>query len=475
MKTIGYIKRKHTSQITDSPWGFHIHGAFLMPEQYPVETLKKITAETGVKWARVVVHWSENEKAEGKFDWRVIDQEIDSLQELGIKVFITIYQGPIPAHYENAGKLFECTTYTSKSYEAFPVYVKALVEHFAGRVQHYQLFNEPGHGKAQNGWPAEEHARLILKIGDIVHGVDKDLKFMVYGEKYEYTKELLAIPGVAERMDVFNYHHYDPEPEKFSEICGEMRRLVHEKRPGIPFWCTECGYASSGDTIHGRFDAPWGLNIQAKLLLRNLLTDLKDGIEKSFFFSNVEFYTGCSSRGEGFSAHAVIQHTTWQPKPSYYAYANLAAVIDGSWKKTRLTPALKITHPGCFFGIGPHEHRYPCEPCSLVLRREDALLLAYWLPWRAQELIKPARVQIRLPANGISFKEPVLVDLMTGEVFEPVSSEIGLEVPLADYPFLLTERSALEMAVIPQQPTYDEMVSRLHWKYDKRPDLLFKA
>ena len=60
----------------------------------------------------------------------------------------------------------------------------------------------------------------------------------------------------------------------------------------------------------------------------------------------------------------------------------------------------------------------------------------------------PARADLTI--QGIALREPVLVDLLSGEVY-PVSveqTEQGLrlvDMPLADYPYALVERSHVEL------------------------------
>jgi len=78
-------------------------------------------------------------------------------------------------------------------------------------------------------------------------------------------------------------------------------------------------------------------------------------------------------------------------------------------------------------------------------------------------MIKPARVRVEWPE--VSWSEPACVDLLSGEVWEVEIKEGAVEVPLADYPMILTERSVLELADKPQQPGYDEMGRKLRWTY----------
>ena len=165
----------------------------------------------------------------------------------------------------------------------------------------------------------------------------------------------------------------------------------------------------------------------------------------------------------GYNTKGLIQHSTWQPKPAYYALGNLAATIDHSWLPVDEEAEIDVVNPGIFYGIGPHEDRFPCVPWQFAMRRDGVPMLAYWLPWRPQEIIEAATVRIAWP--GVSWKEPVCVDLLSGAVTEAKLSGGEAEVPMADYPMLLTERRALALADTPQQPSYDELVAKLRWTY----------
>jgi hypothetical protein len=61
----------------------------------------------------------------------------------------------------------------------------------------------------------------------------------------------------------------------------------------------------------------------------------------------------------------------------------------------------------------------------------------------------------------VSWSERACIDLLNSEVSEIAIKEAVLEVPLADYPMILTERNVLQLADEPQQPGYDEIVRKL--------------
>jgi hypothetical protein len=76
-------------------------------------------------------------------------------------------------------------------------------------------------------------------------------------------------------------------------------------------------------------------------------------------------------------------------------------------------------------------------------------MVAWWLPWHPQEIIREG--SITLTVSSMAFKNPVLIDLLDGEVYsvEMKKSDDGsssfINVPLADYPFVIAERGEIEV------------------------------
>jgi hypothetical protein len=191
------------------------------------------------------------------------------------------------------------------------------------------------------------------------------------------------------------------------------------------------------------------------------------GAEVSIYFLVVEFHgnlhPGSPDLRTGYNAKGLVQHTTWQLKPAFYALQNLTAAIDGSWALVDETAEIEVIDPGTFYGIGSHEDRFPCVPWQVAMRREQVPMFVYWLPWRPQELVEPATVRVRWP--DVSWDAPVVVDLLTGKVSEAPARGGAVEAPIADYPMVLTERSAVDLVDEPQQPDYKGVVGNLRWTY----------
>ena len=469
MALLGYLRKKTSSEIEHSPWGIE----YLIGE-YPHNLLLDRIGKSGVKWARLTVQWPSVEVAKGRYDWGLIDKLVDGLTSRGIKLFLgTGCNSHAEYHDFPKGYHFPPTD-SPEALEGYCRYAKAMVERYKDRVRHYEIWNEPN---IQSFWrpepDAKAYALLVRRVNEAIRSIDSKVKIIggalarLDPETIQYIQDFLSQPATAEAIDILTYHPYNPAPEAMLENITALREAVRQLHPGLPIWQGECGCPSSGDTIHFRGDAPWGYNVQAKWLLRRLLIDYMAGAEVSVYFLLVEFYghlyAGHPEMRMGYNTKGLVQHTTWQTKPAYYALQNLTAVIDGSWKLAADKATIEVVDPGIFYGIGTHEDRFPCAVWQITMRRESVPMLVYWLPWRPQEMIKPAKVRVEwLEAP---WSEPACVDLLSGEVWEVEIKEGAVEVPLADYPMILTERSVLELADKPQQPGYDEMVRKLRWTY----------
>ena len=99
-------------------------------------------------------------------------------------------------------------------------------------------------------------------------------------------------------------------------------------------------------------------------------------------------------------------------------------------------------------GIGDEDDAFPSKPLlSAFKSKMDTYFLAYWLPWHPQEIIQEGRIS--LVACGVRFTEPVLVDLLSGEVrgigvtVDESGAAVFKDLPLSDYPLVIVEKKEI--------------------------------
>ena len=152
----------------------------------------------------------------------------------------------------------------------------------------------------------------------------------------------------------------------------------------------------------------------------------------------------------GVNEKCVLESPGLNPKPAYFAYQNLCAVFDGRYKPVKIMSKVTIDDPGIFRGVGDEDDAFPSIPLvSSFKTATDKYFIAYWLPWYPQEIIREGR--ITLAAGDAKFKDPVLIDLLDGEVHsvEFTVEDSGIlfkNIPLADYPYVIVERGEVEIS-----------------------------
>jgi len=476
MGAVQYLEKKTSDEMERSPWGLHFHSM----REVADETMIGWIVQSGVKWTRLQAPWPRVETRKGHYNWGKVDCIVDAFASHGIRIFMGFGCSSHHAYQDFPEGYLYPPTRAPEALDGWTRYVTAAVERYRDRIRHFEIWNEP------NGvvfWrpkaDAHEYAQLVARSSAAIRSVDIDIKILggvlsgvidrlPYAREFmEGLRDFMPEREAASAFDYLCYHPYNPCPEVTFESIVEIREAVDELQPNARLWQGECGCPSSGDTIHFRSFDPWGYNIQAKWLLRRLLTDYKVGAEVSTYFLAAEFFgtlqPGCPELRTGFNTKGLVQHTTWAKKPAFYALQNLTALVDGDWTLSAEEAEIEVVSPGTLYGVGPHEDRFPCVPWQVVLRRGSTSMLAVWVPWRPQEFVKSGTVRTTLA--GQSWNEPVVVDPLTGQVSPAVETGGAVELPLSDYPFFGPERSVLALANERQQPSHEEILSRLRWTY----------
>ena len=88
----------------------------------------------------------------------------------------------------------------------------------------------------------------------------------------------------------------------------------------------------------------------------------------------------------------------------------------------------------------------PIEVVGLTGSGGDAV--TYYVPWRIQQYVKPATMNVTM--NNVSIEDPVVVDLLTGQVYEAEAFSKGKRltvkgVPLTDYPMAIVSRAQVKL------------------------------
>ncbi|OVE79687.1 hypothetical protein BVY01_01795 [bacterium I07] len=478
LKRLGTLKPRHATEISRSPWG-------IQAGTLDADLLER-AAEIGVKWTRLGASWKSIERQKGVYDWSETDRAFDAVLKIGITPFVTLgtsnalYSKPIkgkdPKLVAIYGQNPAPPIYNKKAMTAWLRFVRTAVQRYKDRIQYWEVWNEPNHHHYWGAKPdGRDYGRLLKATAKVIREVDPEAIILggsMAGLSPKFMDDFLS-QGTEGLVDIITYHNYGAIPETRIYKAVEAWKIIENYNPVIELWQGECGYPSHSSTRDYRGTSPWGLNIQAKWLLRQAFTDIffcRASMSNYFKLvhnrgrgdkpdrkelRNIDHVLGNPERGGsrvksvGVNEKCLLENPGLNPKPAYFAYQNLCTLLDSRYERVEIKHEIKIKEAGIFYGIGPEDDSFPSIPLvASFTTGEGHYLIAYWLPWHPQEIIRPAVIDLVMP--GIGFSDPVLVDLLTGQVFglsEKVhrfGSGHFSAIPLADFPWIIIERDEIQ-------------------------------
>lgn len=458
---IGSLQHKNSVEIDSAPWGVEFN---VLPPHFDQKPSKLSKADTlatftkkllekaagiGLKWARVSVNWSTIEDASRSYHWQYLDQIVDGLKKRKIEPYICINGG----HPVHTGKLPPVVSETGM--QAWLQFVEAMVQRYNSKVRYWEIWNEPNYKSFWKPKPdATQYVELVQKTSPLIRKNIPDA-VIIGGSMARFdmpfARKMFAL-GIDSLIDVVTYHPYNAMPEGYlqkiaypvhtphwylrsSNPISELQNLISEHNKKIIYWQGECGYPSGLNSHGWQGTGPWGKNIQAKWLLRRMLSDLTAGAQVTAYFALREYMT-VGQHGRK-NRKGLLCLEDLQPKPAYFTYQNLVGLFpENIQSEINNKLEIEIKNEGMFYGI------LSKNIFAVTITKSDgSKFLAYWYSGRSQEYIKPATINIQC---GMNMKNAVLIDLLSGNVFDIASEKItgGTKItnaPLTDYPLFVTD------------------------------------
>ncbi|HWQ55432.1 MAG TPA: beta-galactosidase [Bryobacteraceae bacterium] len=442
----GRIKPRPSKAISASP--LSIGFETLDREGFdPARTYSHI-AESGVKWARCQTGWCRSEKRKGQYDFAWLDGVVDSLRAAGVQPWFNLGYGnvlytpgaPLPTAVGFA------PVFSEEARAGWLSYVRAMAEHYRGRVTHWEIWNEPNLGGfwRPNKPNPPDYVDLVKITGPLIRKIVPGAVIVGGGFAripYRFIEDCLRA-GMAQYIDKVSYHPYRPQPElNYASEIHALRGLLDRYKPGIGLWQGENGAPSTAakDSAGALSQLAWTETAQAKWLLRRLLSDLSLGIEVTSYFLIVDlvnYFTRPENAGRT-NYKGILRGGDYTRKPSYHAFQNLCALFDS--RTVRSDFAVQVEG-----GASPLEDML-VHSASFV--RDGRALYAFWYPADLQQEYTARRARIRVWSGGAaSISEPVFVDLLSGEIRRPAVAQQAADgfwvfdnVEVRDYPVLIAD------------------------------------
>ncbi len=145
--------------------------AYGITAQFNVDDPAKVIdemKELGMTWVRQGVTWKVLEATKGSIDYSGLDVTVDALNANGLKVLMSVYSAPDWARTTNA------ESGPPTDFNDYAKFVGDLAAHYKGRVQAYEIWNEPNIRREWAGRPlsAASYVELLRLAYTAIKQVD---------------------------------------------------------------------------------------------------------------------------------------------------------------------------------------------------------------------------------------------------------------------------------------------------------------
>lgn len=439
------IKTRASREIARSPLsvGFET----LDRNMFSPERTYSHLAELGVKWARCQTGWARTERSKGVYDFRWLDEVVDSLLGVGIQPWFNLGYGnrlyTLQAPHETAVGWAPLNSEEAK--RAWQAYVARLVMHFRDRVYHWEIWNEPNiapfwqpHAPSPQGYMElvkltapviRQHAPQATLIGGAFASIPAVLPYA----------EACFEQGLGELVDKISYHPYRARPElNYRSDVAALRALAQRYKPGMQLWQGENGAPSADKGFGALATLHWTETAQARWLLRRILSDLILRVELTSYFHIVDLvnYVAAGGLTGATNFKGLLRGSDYTRKPAYFAYQHVCALFDGDTQVQDFV--VNVTN----VSGGLDENAIWTGSFS----RRARPLYVYWYPSNLQESWQDRQLRLSVwSGQRAPLEKPVLVDLLDGTI-QPLSGGQRRNefwhfeaLPLKDYPLVVTD------------------------------------
>lgn len=419
-------------------------------------------AELGVKWIRIQSGWERTEKQRGVYDFEWLDSVVDNLLSRGLIPWVCLCYGNklYSKAAENVfGSVGIVPIKTEDERQGWARYVTALTEHFKGRVDMYEIWNEPDNSNCwRHGVSGTEYGEFGILTAKAIKAGDSTAKIIGGATCYtnvEFINEAFYT-GLYKYIDYVSFHEYTCKEAPVMDRIKALRALCDIYKPELELIQGECGTQSKPYGSGALKEGSWTEHKQTKYLLRHKVADLISNVKFTSYFSTldmVEALHGNLQDEKSFQDYAYFGllgadfdengHSvgTYYKKPSYYALQNLCSIFEGEFENCDIPLVFNRNASRGIFD-------YDCIDRTIISgamrRKNGSYAFAYWnaTPMMSVDFegtvsvnISAIKGEIRLinPYDGVVYNIPDSIK----EVCENGTVRLT-NLPIKDYPLILT-------------------------------------
>lgn len=435
-------------------------------ELFDPEPCYALLGQSGVKFARCQSGWSRCAKSRGHYDFAWLDRIIAQLSGAGIQPWMGLTFGnrlycPQARHPSAVGCPPVCCG--NEAIEAWQNFIRATVQRYRGKVTHFEIWNEPDNRQFWGpGLPdMAEYVKLVRITSAIIRAEAPESKIIGGAFSDVQAAEQCLKLGMGDFCDAVSYHSYTMYPEFHAKMMVDVvREAVRKHAPHLRIWHGESGCPSQSKDHYDEWIRLFHCDqeVQARWLARRIATDNRNRLDMFSYYHSSDLALKPYVNGDGIQTKVgrmgLLAAPQVKPKLSYHVLQHCCAFFDaalepqplrhliayGSGHDPCMAPETTRDHLTNLIADSYTRHGYPCYlyyyPADL--QRSHTLTAIFGNTFQAEA--------------ERAVTEPVLLDLVTGEVygFEASKYRIGNRklsipcLPLTDYPLVVTDRMALQ-------------------------------
>jgi len=286
-----------------------------------------IMVEGGLLWHRQDFTWNAIEPKNGTFIFDQYDQVVEEATQAGVRILgILDYS----AEWASSAP----TIWTDgrdrappKNLEDWKEYVYKTVEHFKGRVSHWEVWNEPN---IDDFWLPEPdplgYANLLRAAYLAAKEADPECTVLIGGAigfNFNFLRQVYSY-GASRYFDAMAWHPYPGNDSCFDQFdfSGSMKELKDMMAANgdadKEIWFTELAWGIGPNVTR---------DDQANLLVRAYVLSLAEGVDRLLWFN---------FRGSPLEEGSGLIDSDFTRRPAFIAHANLARVLEGAQYDAKL-------------------------------------------------------------------------------------------------------------------------------------------
>jgi hypothetical protein len=196
--------------VADSPFG--INNA-LNPDTSDLDARLAAMQQAGIKWGRQDFTWRRIEKNQGEYDWSGYDALVGKCRARGLLIFGNLTYNP--SFYDMR---------SDEGVQAYAAFARAAVKRYAGKVDHWQIWNEPNLGFLKGD--VDAYAKMLSTAGQAIHDANPKAKVLAMNMAF---CDVLWASNVMQRVP---YDAYDI-------VCFHPYRNPNSPEDKFDWWVTD--------------------------------------------------------------------------------------------------------------------------------------------------------------------------------------------------------------------------------------------